>query len=87
MSGAVLRIAASALVLAVIDAVTVPVVAACGISDWRGMEAVLMLGAAGIWVGTRFLASSEAKMRHGGPISWLGCLGEASGPRSSDRGQ
>ena len=36
-----------------------PVVAAGGITDGRGFAAALMLGAAGIWVGTRFLASTE----------------------------
>jgi nitronate monooxygenase len=36
-----------------------PVVAAGGISDGRGFAAALTLGAAGIWVGTRFLASTE----------------------------
>lgn len=36
-----------------------PVIAAGGITDGRGFAAALMLGAAGIWVGTRFLASTE----------------------------
>ncbi len=50
-----------ALVPAVVDAVgTVPVVAAGGIADGRGLAAVLALGAAGAWIGTRFLASKEA---------------------------
>jgi nitronate monooxygenase len=50
-----------ALVPAVVDAVSpVPVVAAGGISDGRGLAAVLALGAAGAWVGTRFVASEEA---------------------------
>lgn len=49
-----------ALVPAVVDAVQLPVVAAGGISDGRGMAAALMLGAAGVWIGTRFLASREA---------------------------
>jgi NAD(P)H-dependent flavin oxidoreductase YrpB (nitropropane dioxygenase family) len=50
-----------ALVPRVIDAVApVPVVAAGGIADGRGLAAVLALGAAGAWVGTRFLAASEA---------------------------
>ena len=44
-----------------VDAVApVPVVAAGGIADGRGLAAVLALGAAGAWVGTRFLAASEA---------------------------
>jgi nitronate monooxygenase len=50
-----------ALVPRVVDAVApVPVVAAGGIADGRGLAAVLALGAAGAWVGTRFLATPEA---------------------------
>jgi NAD(P)H-dependent flavin oxidoreductase YrpB (nitropropane dioxygenase family) len=50
-----------ALVPPVVDAVApIPVVAAGGIADGRGLAAVLALGAAGAWVGTRFLAASEA---------------------------
>src|SRR3954452_9335664 len=50
-----------ALVPRVVDAVApVPVVAAGGIADGRGFAAVLALGAVGAWVGTRFLAASEA---------------------------
>ena len=50
-----------ALVPAVVDAVgPAPVVAAGGITDGRGLAAVLNLGAQAAWIGTRFLASSEA---------------------------
>jgi NAD(P)H-dependent flavin oxidoreductase YrpB (nitropropane dioxygenase family) len=50
-----------ALVPRVVDAVApLPVVAAGGIADGRGLAAVLALGAAGAWVGTRFLAAEEA---------------------------
>ena len=50
-----------ALVPRVVDTVApVPVVAAGGIADGRGLAAVLALGAAGAWVGTRFLAATEA---------------------------
>jgi nitronate monooxygenase len=50
-----------ALVPRVVDAVSpVPVVAAGGIADGRGLAAVLALGAVGAWVGTRFLAAEEA---------------------------
>jgi len=46
---------------AVVTAVTpTPVVAAGGITDGHGLAAVLALGAAGAWIGTRFLASEEA---------------------------
>jgi nitronate monooxygenase len=49
-----------ALVPAVVDvAGAIPVVAAGGIADGRGLAAALMLGAAGVWLGTRFVASQE----------------------------
>ena len=49
-----------ALVPAVVDAVgDVPVVAAGGIADGRGLAAALLLGAVGAWLGTRFVASLE----------------------------
>ena len=49
------------LVPAVVDAVDpVPVVAAGGIGDGRGAAAALALGAQGVWLGTRFLATVEA---------------------------
>ena len=45
---------------AVVDAVGgIPVVAAGGIADGRGLAAALMLGAVGVWLGTRFVASRE----------------------------
>jgi nitronate monooxygenase len=54
-------VATMPLVPAVIDVVSpVPVVAAGGIGDGRGLAAALALGAAGAWIGTRFLASEEA---------------------------
>lgn len=49
-----------ALVPAVVDAVKVPVIAAGGIVDGRGLAAALCLGAEAAWCGTRFIASSEA---------------------------
>ncbi len=49
------------LIPAVVDAVgDVPVIAAGGIADGRGLAAALALGASGVWIGTRFLASEEA---------------------------
>jgi len=49
------------LVPAVVDAVApIPVVAAGGIADGRGLAAALMLGAQGALIGTRFYASTEA---------------------------
>jgi NAD(P)H-dependent flavin oxidoreductase YrpB (nitropropane dioxygenase family) len=54
-----------ALVPAVVDAVApTPVVAAGGIADGRGIAAVLALGASGAWLGTRFVASTEAVAHH-----------------------
>lgn len=50
-----------ALVPEVVDAVEVPVIAAGGISDGRGLVAALALGAAGVMMGTRFLATQEAE--------------------------
>ncbi len=50
-----------ALVPAVVDAVgPTPVAAAGGITDGRGLAAVLALGAGAAWMGTRFVASEEA---------------------------
>lgn len=56
-------VATMALLPAVVDAISpVPVVAAGGIADGRGMAAALALGAAGVWIGTRFLASAEVRL-------------------------
>ncbi|MDQ3812698.1 MAG: nitronate monooxygenase [Armatimonadota bacterium] len=49
-----------ALVPQVVDAVNVPVVAAGGIMDGRGLVAALALGAAGVSLGTRFLVARES---------------------------
>ena len=48
-----------ALVPQVVDAVSIPVIAAGGIADGRGAAAALMLGAAGVQCGTVFLCSQE----------------------------
>lgn len=57
------QIATMALVPQVVDDVgaNVPVVAAGGIFDGRGLAAALALGAVGVWVGTRFIATPEAQ--------------------------
>ena len=47
------------LVPQVVDAVKIPVIAAGGIGDGRGVSAAFMLGASGIQVGTRFLVANE----------------------------
>ncbi len=51
------------LVPMIVDAVgaQVPVVAAGGVFDGRGLAAALSLGADGVWVGTRFIATPEAR--------------------------
>lgn len=50
-----------ALIPAVVDAVApLPVVAAGGFADGRGLAAALCLGASGVWMGTRFSASKES---------------------------
>jgi nitronate monooxygenase len=54
------QIGTFALVLAVVDAVRVPVIAAGGISDARGVAAALALGATGVQVGTAYLRCLEA---------------------------
>ncbi len=50
------------LVPQVVDAVGIPVIAAGGIGDGRGMAAAFMLGACGVQLGTRFVASQEARV-------------------------
>ncbi|NLV73395.1 MAG: enoyl-[acyl-carrier-protein] reductase FabK [Chloroflexi bacterium] len=48
-----------ALVPQVVDTVSIPVIAAGGIADGRGLAAALALGAAGVQMGTRFIATDE----------------------------
>jgi enoyl-[acyl-carrier protein] reductase II len=45
----------------VVDAVGIPVIAAGGLADGRGLVAALALGAVGVWMGTRFIATAEAR--------------------------
>ncbi|MEY2554691.1 MAG: hypothetical protein QOC57_2551, partial [Ilumatobacteraceae bacterium] len=60
-------VATMALVPQVVDAVgdRVPVVAAGGLYDGRGLAASLALGADGVWIGTRFIATPEARAVRG----------------------
>jgi enoyl-[acyl-carrier protein] reductase II len=61
------EVSTMALVPQVVDAVSpIPVVASGGIFDGRGIAAAFMLGAAGVNLGTRFIASLEAPA----PIEW-----------------
>lgn len=50
------------LVPQVVDAVSIPVIAAGGIADGRGLAASLMLGAVGVQIGTRFLVATECSV-------------------------
>lgn len=58
-------VATMPLIPQVVDAVGLPVVAAGGIADGRGLAAALVLGADGVNLGTRFLASVEAPIAPG----------------------
>ncbi len=57
------QVATLPLVPMIVDAIggAIPVVAAGGIFDGRGLAAALALGADGVWVGTRFIATPEAR--------------------------
>ena len=67
-------VATMALVPMVVDAVgaRVPVVAAGGLFDGRGLAAALTLGADGVWIGTRFIATHEARAVAGYKETLLG---------------
>lgn len=54
------KIAGMALIPQVVDAVKCPVIAAGSIVDGRGLAVALAFGAQGVWMGTRFIASTEA---------------------------
>ena len=69
-----------ALVPQVVDAVNVPVIAAGGIADGRGMAAAFMLGAEGVQIGTRFVASREAQVHE----NYKNCKPEILIPESPD---
>ncbi len=78
--GHVGRVATMALVPAVVDAVgaQVPVVAAGGIADGRGLASALCLGADGVWVGTRFVATPEGRAVPGFKEGILGARDDAT---------
>ena len=59
--GHVGRIGTIALIPKVVDSVNIPVLAAGGLADGRGLVAAMALGAQGVWMGTRFIATEEAR--------------------------
>jgi nitronate monooxygenase len=67
------------LVPQVVDAVSVPVIAAGGIVDGRGLLAALALGAGGVMLGTRFVATRESMA----PEAWKRALLEKDGSETS----
>ncbi len=69
--GHVGTIATLPLVPMVVDAVKIPVLAAGGIGDARGMLAAFALGAAGIQMGTRFMATAESDLNAWGQARLL----------------
>lgn len=54
------RTTTMSLIPQVVDAVSIPVIAAGGIADGRGMAAAMMLGASGVQLGTRFVVAHES---------------------------
>jgi hypothetical protein len=75
----VANIGTLALVPQIVDAVRVPVIAAGGIADGRGLVAALPLGAVGNLLGTRFVATRESMA----PEFWKKSLLEASSDRTT----
>ena len=59
------QVAGMALIPQMVEAVSIPVVAAGAITDGRGLAAALAMGAQGVWIGTRFIASVEANAAMG----------------------
>ena len=63
-----------ALLPAIVDAIPLPVVAAGGIADARGIAAALILGASAVQIGTGFLRCQEAKT----PTAWADAIGRTA---------
>ena len=60
--GVATQVGGLSLIPQIADAVTVPVIAAGGIADGRGIVAAFVLGASGVQIGTAYMFSPEAKM-------------------------
>lgn len=56
------QIGTFSIVPAMVDSVSIPVLAAGGINDKRGVKAAFALGASGVYIGTRFLLTKESPM-------------------------
>ena len=61
------QIGTFALVPQIVDAVDVPVIAAGGIADGRGIAAAFALGASGVQIGTAYLRTPEARISDAAP--------------------
>jgi nitronate monooxygenase len=66
------------LVPQVVDAVRVPVIAAGGIADGRGIAAAFALGAAGVQIGTAYLHTLDSKVSAGGRAALAGATDEST---------
>jgi nitronate monooxygenase len=66
------------LVPQVVDAVRVPVIAAGGIADGRGIAAAFALGAAGVQIGTAYLYTPDSKVSAGGRAALAGATDEST---------
>ncbi|MCF4113495.1 MULTISPECIES: enoyl-[acyl-carrier-protein] reductase FabK [Dethiosulfovibrio] len=62
----------------VVDAVDIPVIAAGGIADGRGMAAAFALGAEGVQIGTRFVCSSECRVHENYKLAILNAKDRSS---------
>src|SRR5690606_27664294 len=69
-----LELTTFALIPQIVEQVTVPVLAAGGIGDGKGLAAVLLLGASGVQIGTRLIATKEAPFHD----TYKQCLLDAS---------
>jgi len=73
------RVAGMALIPQIVDAVDIPVLGAGSIVDGRGLAACLAFGAQGVWMGTRFIASHEARASE----AYKKAIGEAASDQTT----